>query len=365
MKGIVRSCPDLLECDIEIEAWCWEHDDIPGVRFQVLPFLPTPNLLQGWAFFFVAHIFWILWILRGRKRAGDVLFSTGFYLLPADCAAIHFSTLDWIKAELRIGFNSVRDWLEIAFSVFVRIPAELLLLWNPWPTNLIAVSRSVGEDMKKWGAPWKSLKILPNPYDPIQFNDVIRIANRVDIRAHLHIPIDHHVLVFASTGHYQRKGFWLAVEGISILRKKYANVHLLVIGGHKSAIERLSTHASRLYGDWTTWLHFTGMTREMPKYLSAGDAFLFPSYCEAFALVEIEAAAMGLRLYLTPHHGSEMILRNGENGREIPWEAEGIARILAEDLAAGRLEPGFSTCGEAPSQFEYASRLIEAIGVSI
>lgn len=37
------------------------------------------------------------------------------------------------------------------------------------------------------------------------------------------------------------------------------------------------------------------MVKDVERYLAASDAFLFPSYSEAFALVEVEAAACGLR----------------------------------------------------------------------
>jgi len=51
--------------------------------------------------------------------------------------------------------------------------------------------------------------------------------------------------------------------------------------------------------------------------------------------VEIEAAAMGLPLLLTPHHGSEMILKDGVNGLVLPFDAAGIAEILIQGIQAG------------------------------
>jgi glycosyltransferase involved in cell wall biosynthesis len=362
MKGIVKSVPDLLEAVRHLEVWCWNHANVPGVHFRILPRIPAPHILMGWAFFFAAHLYWIGWKLRGRKHSDDILVTTGFYLLPADVALIHFSTFDWMKAQLRIGFHTIRDFLELAYSVLLRVPSEFLLLWNPWPTRLVSVSRSVGGDMKRWGAPWKEHALLPNPYDPGRFNEQVRLQERDGVRKELAVSDDDKVFLFASAGHYQRKGFWLAVEAVALVRKSHPNVRLLVIGGSAAALERLKTKAAEHYAGWSNWLQFTGMTTEMPRYLAAGDALLFPSYSEAFSLVEIEAAAMGLRLYLTPHHGSEMILREGENGREIPWNPEGIARILQEEIETGVMRPGISTHGEAPTQSDYATRLLQAIG---
>ena len=365
MRGIVRSCDDLMAAGVEVEAWCWNHDEVKGVKFRRVPRLPTPAIFMGWAFLLMAHLYWISWILTGNKRRGDLLVSTGYYLLPADAACVHFSHFNWMQAQFKIGFKTLRDWLELGYSLLLRVPAELLLLWNPWPTRLVVVSKSVGDDMKWWGAPWKSQKLLPNPYDPELFNEAVRLQNRDNARTSLGIGLHDAVFVFASAGHYQRKGFWLAAESVSQLVKKRPGIHLLVIGGSERAVAGLRREATERFGDWSTWLHFTGMTTEMPRLLSAGDALLFPSYSEAFALVEIEAASLGLRLYLTPHHGSEMILNEPVNGRSIPWDIDGITDVLDEEIRGGAVKPGISSHGLASTQKEYASSLLDALGIGV
>ena len=365
MRGILRSCDDLMATGADLEVWCWNHDDVKGVKFRRVPRIPAPAIFMGWAFFLMVHLFWISWILMGNKRQGDLLISTGFYLLPADASFVHFSHFDWMQAQFRIGFKTLRDWLELGYSLMCRVPAELLLLWNPWPTRLVVVSKSVGEDMKRWGAPWKKQKLLPNPYDPELFNETVRLQNRAKARSSLGIGLHDTVFVFASAGHYQRKGFWLAAETVSQLVKKHPGVHLLVIGGSPCAVAGLRRTATERFGDWSSWLHFTGMTGEMPRLLSAGDALLFPSYSEAFALVEIEAASLGLRLYLTPHHGSEMILNESVNGRSIPWDIPGITSVLDEEIRRRAVMPGVASHGLAPAQAEYASRLLVALGVDV
>jgi glycosyltransferase involved in cell wall biosynthesis len=102
-----------------------------------------------------------------------------------------------------------------------------------------------------------------------------------------------------------------------------------------------------------------GRVKEIERYLAAADALLFPSYCEAFALVEIESAAMGLRLYVTPHYGSEMILRPPANGRFLPWDARGITTILAEDIDSGVLFQSSGDMGEALDRVGFLHALRE------
>ncbi len=95
----------------------------------------------------------------------------------------------------------------------------------------------------------------------------------------------------------------------------------------------------------------------MEQHLSAADGLLFPSHFEAFSLAEIEAAALGLRLYLTPHYGSEMIIREPENGRLLPWDVAGMAEVLRMELDAGLVTQNHDNVGEALSPDQYAEKI--------
>ena len=123
--------------------------------------------------------------------------------------------------------------------------------------------------------------------------------------------------------------------------------------------ERLAALQAEL-GQKHNWITFTGMVSDVERYLAAADALLFPSYSEAFALVEIEAAACGLPLFLTPHHGSEMILEDQVNGRQIPFDAGGIASVLSE-FVDGRWKPQGQSLKHAIDGETYAGRLADIL----
>ena len=101
------------------------------------------------------------------------------------------------------------------------------------------------------------------------------------------------------------------------------------------------------------------MQPDVEKYYAASDTFLFPSYFEAFCLAEIEAAACGLPLLLTPHHGSEMILRDGKNGRLLSFDPSVMGEQIAEFIQDGlpNSEPG---AGRGLTRAEYADTLLAA-----
>jgi glycosyltransferase involved in cell wall biosynthesis len=164
------------------------------------------------------------------------------------------------------------------------------------------------------------------------------------MRAKLGFATEDTVFTFVSAGHYRRKGFFLAVDAIANVRAKVAqhvlsapdadarcaNARLLVVGGRQDRLATLQKQLNLQHPDWREFVTFTGMVPDVERHFAASDAFLFPSYSEAFALVEVEAAACGLPLFLTRHHGSEMILEEGVNGHFLEFDSHQIAAVLAE-----------------------------------
>ncbi|HEY5893218.1 MAG TPA: glycosyltransferase, partial [Chthoniobacterales bacterium] len=120
--------------------------------------------------------------------------------------------------------------------------------------------------------------------------------------------------------------------------------------------------------DWQNWIYLAGSQSEPEKYLAASDAFLFPSYFEAFCLAEIEAGACGLPLLLTPHHGSEMILQDGVNGVLLSFDvtvmSQQIKSFVDKPLESVRGESGLGltrTAYSAKIELIYARSLCSGI----
>jgi glycosyltransferase involved in cell wall biosynthesis len=176
------------------------------------------------------------------------------------------------------------------------------------------------------------------------------------MRAKLHFAPEDKVFIFVSTGHYRRKGFFLAVHALALLRESHPSARLLVVGGLERRLKALRSKLDASNPDWREWVTFTGMVPDVEKYFAAADAFLFPSYSEAFALVEVEAAACGLPLFLTRHHGSEMILEDGRNGRCLDFDAQQISRVLAE-FVSGQWQPVTPLTANGLDSAAYGERL--------
>ncbi|HEY5895158.1 MAG TPA: glycosyltransferase family 4 protein, partial [Chthoniobacterales bacterium] len=200
------------------------------------------------------------------------------------------------------------------------------------------------------------IEVLPNSYDETRFNPEVRLRWRDAMRAELGYLPEHFVFVFTSQGHHRRKGFWLAVEALNHVRQARPGIRFLVVGGSPERLAELRQKLTVIVPDWQTWIHLAGNQPEPEKYLAASDAFLFPSYFEAFCLAEIEAGACGLPLLLTPHHGSEMILQDGVNGVKLSSNPVDMAGQI-EGFLEDPLPPINAGSGRGLTRAAYASHL--------
>ena len=237
----------------------------------------------------------------------------------------------WARIELRLGFS---NWRDIARYPFVVISAclERLQWWSPSLRVALAVSDSVADEVRSRARSRVKVETLSNSYDETRFNPGVRTLYRDAMRTTLGYVVDDKVFCFVSAGHYRRKGFWLAVEALAKVRKTPSgkNACLLVVGGAEGTLTLLRSEARLRFPGSEVWMTFVGMQFEVEKYYAASDAFIFPSYFEAFCLAEIEAATCGLPLLLTPHHGTEMILQDGVNGRLLSYDPAEMSRQLEQ-----------------------------------
>ncbi len=337
MKGVVRSLAQLRAAGVEIEAWCWHCDSGLAIqKVDKLPRLGNLPLLGGFAFSWLARIrSW--WRFKVRKlERPDIIFTIAWYVPNCDLALVQFSPFDWEKRQRALGMKSIRDVVERLVNLFSLFQANRFLKKTS-ARAMLCVSESVRDDLRAVN-PHLNYQLLPNSYDPVRFNIASRAEHREAMRTQHEFCPDNVVFAFASAGHYRRKGFFLAVEALSILRTRYPQARLLVIGGRDKRLAALQRKLDELHPDWHEWITFTGMVNDVEKHFAASEALLFPSYSEAFALVEVEAEACGLPLFLTRHHGSEMILRDGVNGRFLEFNSRQIAEVLAE-FVSGAWKP--------------------------
>lgn len=331
MKAVLKSFPELREAGFEIEGWFWQcHADVTLDHGIHLPKLGARLLGPLQALVYAFQVSFLIWWRFSvcRIPRPDVIYTIVPYAISCDVAHTQFSPWDWEERMRLMGSTSVRERIERWINQVIKNWMEFFLQRTTAKTVLVP-SNAVAADFQR-AAPHLQIQVLPNSYDPIRFHSGVKQQWREAVRRELNLSGEDKVFVFVSTGHYRRKGFFLAVDAISKVRTDHPSVRLLVVGGREATLKRLQAALDDRQKVWREWILFSGSTDQPERYLAAADGFLFPSWSEALALVEVEAAACGLPLFLTPHHGSEMVLRDGLNGRRLEFDADAIARVLTE-----------------------------------
>lgn len=351
MRGIVGALDRFAPLFSEIEVWAteceWEH---PKVTWRKVPRIARPWAIQSQFY---------TWLVQRWARQlppdgpGHLLQTSGCFLETADIRYIQFwnqaffeeskKRPEFLKPDMKTRILGKRMAAREA-----KIASNLSSTGEWW-----VVSRNLANRIATETPGNANFRILPNSYDPTRFNHDARKRSRDEMRAHYGIVGNEHVLAFAAFGHFERKGVRQAVEAVQILRDQGYPSILLVFGGSDKTISAFRKTAGPTEG-----IRFAGNVRDIEKHLAAADGFFFPSHFEAFSLAEIEAAALGLRLYLTPHYGSEMILREPTNGRLLPWDPAGMAEAIARDIKEGYLggDPHHEM-GEAIDRDGYGEKL--------
>ncbi len=358
MVHLLNALPHLRAAGWEVEAWCVRSDAPPeAVRhtfFRVPKWLGPLELL----YFTVAVNLYGLWRkLSGRPISATVIHATCGTYFGANLISIHFVNIVWAAVQLRLGIRSVKETARFVFSLHGVI-LERLAWWSPSVKIALAVSESIAAEVRARGPASLAVEVFPNSYDETRFHSGVREQYRAALRAELQLTPENLTFIFVSQGHHERKGFWLAVDALARLRRDGRKVlRFLVAGGSAETLNALQDRLAKEVPDWADWILFVGMQTQVEKYYAAADAFLFPSYFEAFSLAEIEAAACGLPLLLTPHHGSEMVLEDGINGFQLSSEPVEMSRQIARFADAG-LPPFAPGAGRGLNRRAYAAALL-------
>lgn len=367
MKGLVRSVPYLLEQGYTIELWAWkvqpELEELEGVTvWKPFPFLSKFGILSTYLFQLVVSLASIKRrFFRAQKdnQKEDLIFTTQSICFGAHVSQFQFSQYDWLKWQLKLKPDSLRSLVKLPLC-FIATVLDFIQINNPLCNKLISSSFGTANDVRAQLINERVIEIVPNSYEPDQFNLEERAKWREQTRAKLSYDDNDIVFSFLSMGHHFRKGFWLAVKALAKARKNGASqFKFMVIGGTDQTIDRLKLRIKNIDPNFDEWIVFLGPRKDYAELLTASDGLLFPSYSEGFSLAVIEAAGLGTPLYLTPHNGSEMILKEGVNGYLLPYNIDEIAKVLSEKSEV--CNKGHDEMGYALSETEYAKQFEEVI----
>ncbi|MGQ9676024.1 MAG: glycosyltransferase family 4 protein [Chloroflexota bacterium] len=281
---------------------------------------PTrPLFLLFLVFHALAPINYLLHTLLHRRRF-DLTMLVESNLSFGQVAYVHFCHSAylkyWWKASRPTGVRGWARWLDH------RLHALLEPCVYRRVRHIVVPSKGLARELEaEYPFVKGKVHIVANPVD---VESMVRpdAFDRVAFRNRIGLDPDDVVLVFVALGHFERKGLPLLLEALCHVHN--AAVKALVVGGEPNLVAEYRRRAEALgLGNRVV---FVGMQRDVRPYLWCSDAFVFPTYYEAFAKVCLQAAAAGLPLIAAPVHGVEEYLRDGENGFFIERTVEGVRR---------------------------------------
>ncbi len=107
-----------------------------------------------------------------------------------------------------------------------------------------------------------------------------------------------------------------AIQAFAALQKKYANLKFLLIG-EGELLENCKTLAKTL-GIADSSIYFLGYQKDIPRYLSISDLFIFTSLREGLPRVIVEASLLKIPVITFEVEGGAEVLENEKTGFIVP-----------------------------------------------
>ena len=329
--GIERVCWDLLEYLAPRHTTAFVGSSAPeglpaGVAMAAVPGPAEPGPLG----------------MRARRArtaevvaslAPRVTVSMGSVVPPGDVLWVPSVHRAWLHAArtVRTGYLTLPAWVRFALPrhrVLLDLEAEYFR--EARPRRVLCTSPREVEDLTRYyGVDPGLTTVVPNPFDPEQFNPARRTRDRHRARAELGLADDQLALLLVAN-ELHRKGLAQLLDAMAALGDPRMILHIVgraPLAPFRATIRRLGLDARVV-------AH--GSSSDVGWYLAAADLMVLPTQYEPFGLVIVEALASGVPVLTTRLAGAASAVREGRTGLilEDPYDVDGLARLLATAAAA-------------------------------
>ncbi len=232
------------------------------------------------------------------------------------CNTHRFFTRFWVPQRKRIFY--IHQLTREIWDINMRFPlswigkySETFMLRLQRNDKTIALSESTKKDLLEIGFDSNNVSIIPIAVDDSIIGVPMTSGEEKEQRA------------FAYVGRYSKyKGIDSAIEALGIVREKYGNVKLHIIGKRDdevvcTVIVPMAEKYGFSYGeddDYDVVLH--GFVSEKDKYqwMQKCQALLFPSQREGWGIIVTEAAALGTPSIVFDNPGCKDAVNYGKAG---------------------------------------------------
>lgn len=306
VERIMLECARFLsqrEHDVHVYAQEWEEDAAFPIHFHAVPQPPSLPYLRGPIY---------------KRECEKMLRATNYDVLNTHGVVCPTGGVMWTQSIHRAWLEKSRTmrspWavarlkqrLNPLHRVLLQLEEEHYSRRNY--QKIIATTKDVRDDLHHfYDVPHEDVVIIPNGFNPVEFNPERRAARRAEMRAQLGLQPEHIVLLFVAN-ELERKGFYTLLDALRRLKRR--DLRLVCIGRvDKSAVE----HVAEEYGLRDQVLA-CGSTQDVAGFHAAADLFVLPTQYEAFCLAILESLGSGLPVVTTRVPGAYDAIVPGENG---------------------------------------------------
>ena len=196
---------------------------------------------------------------------------------------------------------------------------------------IVCPSRHAVDVQRKYGVPASVLAHIPNGVDAARF----ACGNAARARSSIGIREDWPLLVFTSRLDPQKRP-QDALEVFTRIARDFPMSQLAFVG---SGELEDSLHRAAYLAGLSPRVHFAGYRDDVPDWLAAANAWLFPTEAENFSLALLEALSAGCPVVSTQCRGNDEVLVPGRNAlTHGVGDIDGMetaVRVLLNDAAFG------------------------------
>lgn len=237
--------------------------------------------------------------------------------------SVHRAWLEYSKAyRSPLSAGRIKQRLNPLHAVLLRMEAEHFA--DRRYRKLIALTQSVKNDLARfYDVPGDDVVVVPNGFNPAEFNPERRRREREVRRAELGLSSEQRVLLFVAN-ELDRKGYPVLLDAMRRLNDK--RLALLVVGRCDMEAALRAAGAAGL-GEQ---VKYCGSTNDVGAFHAASDLFVLPTQYEAFCLAILEALGSGLPVITTNVPGASDAIKPNANGLlvEDPRSGEELARAI-------------------------------------
>ncbi len=345
MERVVFECAQFLAGrGHEVGVLAAEADPIPGVTVHAVSVRGRPGFLRGKRYFDAAS--------RILPTIPQDVLNTHGVVCPFGgvhwVQSLHAAWLDRAKT-MRHPLSAARfkQRLNPVHPILLRLEKQHFA--ERRYRKLIATTPQVVADLGRYyNVPAEDVAIVPNGFNPAEFNPARRAQRRDEFRRSLNLAPDHIALLFVAN-ELQRKGYFVLLDALRQLGNK--NVRLLVIGRPAQA-DVLRAAESRGIGGQVLAL---GPSSDVAAMHAAADLFVLPTQYEAFSLAILESLGSGLPVLTTAVPGAGDAIQPGVNGalQQNPLDPAELAALLKPLLDHGRLARLSATTAATVGQYQW------------